>query len=77
MMRWNGEGWRWREHLHRRPTSRTISVIERTADQEQDARDRDEGKLKAGARRVPFGFARALGPPAVECEPMLWEGDQA
>ncbi len=44
----------------------TILVIEPAAEQAE----------KAG-RRVPFGFARALGPGPVEREPLLWEGDGA
>ncbi len=64
-----GDAWRWdvEWQRYRHPHSRhSISVIE-PAEKREDL---------PGARRVPYGFARALY-AASEQEPLLWDGDQA
>jgi hypothetical protein len=60
---WNGDEWRWRLKSY---GPATISVIERSKEDEAKARERK-------GRRVPFGFARAI--PVVEREPQVWEGE--
>jgi hypothetical protein len=60
MIRWSGQNF-----YAQRTGPTTISVIE-PAGKREDPPD---------AKRVPFGFARAI--PQPEPEPLLWEGEGA
>lgn len=55
---WNGDSWRWHVEYHPPPLRTTIAVIEPPSPSydeyaERKARQKD-------AKRVPWGFARAL-----------------
>lgn len=52
MGRWHGDEWRWRPQEHPSQASSTISVIEVPDEEKKDPPPR--------AKRVPFGFSRAL-----------------
>lgn len=64
MTLWTGDEWRW--SLTAGTSRPTIDVIEPA----------EKRKPRAGARRVPFGFARALDPAPV-AEPLRWAGDDS
>ena len=63
------ENWRWQAQA--RSSVPSITVSDLSADARQDRAE----KIRAGARVVPFGFARVIAPPAVERDPLLWEGE--
>lgn len=62
--RWSGDEWRWHRWSAPAIPLYSISVIEAA----------EKHAPPANARRVPFGFSRALGPVEPR-EPLLWEGE--
>lgn len=70
-MSWrHNEEWRWEPEYHVRPTHATISVIDRSADDQKTADEKAKG-----ARRVPFGFSRVLQPDPEPLSQADWDGD--
>lgn len=62
MGRWNGDNWRWHKRCHPEVTQRTIAVIE--------VPEEERKKPAPGAKRVPFGFGRALAEGTKDPNPL-------
>ena len=68
MAYWNGDEFRWRLKAPSSVPSMTVS------DLSDEAKEERKTRVKAGARVVPFGFARALqSEPSAPSAHIFWD----